>query len=162
MRSPLLQSAMFCRPIVTDLHVQKALDLAKSKPRNTLESNRTWAKALRLIEIKTDQASSIACSLTPGQHSAITLFHQLRPRFVCVSGAFSRFWATPGKPRWRPDALPGRIWRFCSLCCVRCRAQRRSSRTTFKSRGSCACQSRQSRVTHEDRSQLTCLPRRAL
>lgn len=47
---------MFCRPIVTDLHVQKALNLAKSKPRNTLESNRAWSKALRLIEIKTDQA----------------------------------------------------------------------------------------------------------
>jgi hypothetical protein len=45
---------MFCRPIVTDVHVQQALSLAHSK-RGTQQYNRAWARSLRLIEIKANQ-----------------------------------------------------------------------------------------------------------
>jgi hypothetical protein len=47
---------MFCRPVITDLHVQKALNVCKTKRINSPEYNRAWNKALRLIEMKTAQA----------------------------------------------------------------------------------------------------------
>jgi hypothetical protein len=50
---------MFCRPIITDLHVQHALNVCKSKKPNSHESNRAWSKALRLIQMKNSQAQVI-------------------------------------------------------------------------------------------------------
>lgn len=46
---------MFCRPLITDAHVQRALDLCKTKKANTADATRTWSRALRLIQIKSEQ-----------------------------------------------------------------------------------------------------------
>jgi hypothetical protein len=50
---------MFCRPIITDVHVQQAMNVFKSKKPHSHESNRAWSKALRLIQIKNSQAQVI-------------------------------------------------------------------------------------------------------
>jgi hypothetical protein len=51
---------MFCRPIVTDAHVQRAMDRCKTETRNSLAYNRAWHRALRLVEIKSHQARFMA------------------------------------------------------------------------------------------------------
>lgn len=49
-------AAMMCRPLVTDLHVQRALNMCKGKGHTTPEYKVTMRNALRLIEIKAHQA----------------------------------------------------------------------------------------------------------
>jgi hypothetical protein len=51
---------MFCRPIITDVHVQKALTQCKTHKKNTLNYNRAWARALRLVQMKTEQTRFIS------------------------------------------------------------------------------------------------------
>jgi hypothetical protein len=50
---------MIQRPIITDSHIRKALQKAAASPKNTLEYNRLQSRALRLVEIKVNEARFI-------------------------------------------------------------------------------------------------------
>lgn len=51
---------LLCRPVITELHVQKALNLTKRKTPNSLEYNKAMSRALRLIQMKNDQPQLMA------------------------------------------------------------------------------------------------------
>ena len=50
---------MISRPVITDFHIKRALVKAQMFPPNSLEQNRAQSRALRLVEIKANEARFI-------------------------------------------------------------------------------------------------------
>ena len=50
---------MISRPVITDFHIKRALVKAQMFPPNSLEQNRAQSHALRLVEIKANEARFI-------------------------------------------------------------------------------------------------------
>ena len=50
---------MISRPVITDFHIKRALVKAAMCPPNSLEQYRAQSKALRLVEIKANEARFI-------------------------------------------------------------------------------------------------------
>ena len=50
---------MISRPVITDFHIKRALVKAAMCPPNSLEQNRSQSRALRLVEIKSNEARFI-------------------------------------------------------------------------------------------------------
>jgi hypothetical protein len=50
---------MISRPVITDFHIKRALVKAQMCPPNSLEQYRSQSQALRLVEIKANEARFI-------------------------------------------------------------------------------------------------------
>jgi len=50
-----IQASMIYRPVITDAHIENALRIAQTKPKNTGEYVRYQSKAIRLVNYKVRQ-----------------------------------------------------------------------------------------------------------